>query len=68
MNYIMTYIVTKKWVSKFLLDSHIGAQALIKDIRIHDGSNNALLEEIVGYNIATMLKYDYHKYLQQNCH
>ena len=47
-------------VSKFLLDSHIGAQALIKDIRIHDGSNNALLEEIVGYNIATMLKYDYH--------
>ena len=47
-------------VSKFMLDSHIGAQALIKDIRIHDGSNNALLEEIVGYNIATMLKYDYH--------
>jgi hypothetical protein len=47
-------------VSKFMLDSHIGAQALIRDIRIHDGSNNALLEEIVGYNIATMLKYDYH--------
>ncbi len=47
-------------VSKFMLDSHIGAQVLIKDIRIHDGNNNALLEEIVGYNIATMLKYDYH--------
>jgi hypothetical protein len=47
-------------VSKFMLDSHIGAQALIRDIRIHDGSNNALLEEIVGYNVATMLKYDYH--------
>ena len=47
-------------VSKFMLDSHIGAQALIRDIRIHDGNNNALLEEIVGYNIATMLKYDYH--------
>jgi len=47
-------------VAKFMLDSHIGAQALIKDIRIHDGNNNALLEEIVGYNIATMLKYDYH--------
>ena len=40
-------------VAKFMLDSHIGAQALIKDIRIHDGNNNALLEEIVGYNIAT---------------
>mgnify|MGYP003637234567 CR=1 FL=1 len=47
-------------VMKLMLDSHIGAQALIRDIRIHDGNNNALLEEIVGYNIATMNKYDYH--------
>lgn len=53
-------VETSGAVSKFLLDSHIGAQALIRDIRIHDGNNNALLEEIVGYNIATMLKYDYH--------
>ena len=51
---------TSGQVLKLMLDSHIGGQALIRDIRIHDGNNNALLEEIVGYNLATMLKYDYH--------
>tara|TARA_R100001369_G_scaffold79532_1_gene109575 strand:+ start:126 stop:1862 length:1737 start_codon:yes stop_codon:yes gene_type:complete len=45
--------------TRLMLDSHIGAQSLIREIRIHDGNNNALLEEIVGYNIATMVKYDY---------
>ncbi len=44
---------------RMVLDSDIGAQSLIKEIRIHDGNNNALLEEIVGYNIATMTKYTY---------
>lgn len=47
-------------VSRLVLDSHIGAQSLIREIRIFDGMNNALLEEIVGYNINTMIKYDYH--------
>ena len=47
-------------LTRLMLDSHIGAQILIKEIRIHDGNNNALLEEIVGYNIACMTKYDYH--------
>jgi hypothetical protein len=46
-------------LTRLMLDSHIGAQSLIKEIRIFDGSNNALLEEIVGYNINTMVKYDY---------
>lgn len=46
-------------LTKLVLDSHIGSQVVIKDVRIYDGSNNTLLEEIVGYNIATMLKYDY---------
>jgi len=47
-------------VTRLQLDSHIGAQVLIRDIRIHDGNNNALLEEIVGYNVACGVKYDYH--------
>jgi len=46
-------------LTRLVLDSHIGAQSLIKEIRIYDGSNNSLLEEIVGYNINTMVKYDY---------
>jgi len=46
--------------TRLMLDSHIGAQSVISEIRIHDGSSNALLEEIVGYNIATSVKYDYH--------
>jgi hypothetical protein len=45
--------------TRLMLDSEIGAQSLIREIRIHDGNNNALLEEIVGYNIATMIKYNY---------
>ncbi len=51
---------TNGQVCRLMLDSHIGAQVLIKEIRIFDGMNNALLEEIVGYNINTMVKYDYH--------
>tara|TARA_R110000772_G_scaffold25718_2_gene66833 strand:+ start:8351 stop:10108 length:1758 start_codon:yes stop_codon:yes gene_type:complete len=46
-------------LTRLMLDSHIGAQVLIREIRIFDGSNNALLEEIVGYNINTSVKYDY---------
>lgn len=47
-------------VCKLMLDSHIGAQSLIKEIRIFDGNSNALLEEVVGYNVACGVKYDYH--------
>ncbi len=47
-------------VCRLMLDSDIGAHSLIKEIRIYDGTNNALLEEIVGYNINTMVKYNYH--------
>ncbi len=50
---------TNGQLTRLILDSHIGAQSLIKEIRIFDGSNNSLLEEIVGYNINTMVKYDY---------
>ena len=50
---------TNGQLTRLMLDSHIGAQSLLKEIRIYDGSNNALLEEIVGYNINTMVKYDY---------
>ncbi len=51
---------TNGQVCRLMLDSHIGAHSLIKEIRIYDGTNNALLEEIVGYNVNTMVKYDYH--------
>ena len=44
---------------RMILDNDIGAQSLIREIRIWDGNNNALLEEIVGYNVATMCKYTY---------
>ena len=47
-------------LTRLVLDSHIGAQSLIREIRIFDGMNNALLEEIVGYNVNCMVKYDYH--------
>tara|TARA_R100000654_G_scaffold10274_2_gene22980 strand:+ start:649 stop:2409 length:1761 start_codon:yes stop_codon:yes gene_type:complete len=47
-------------LARLMLDSHIGAQSVISEIRIFDGANNALLEEIVGYNVATSVKYDYH--------
>tara|TARA_R110002050_G_scaffold1945_4_gene12051 strand:+ start:45 stop:1790 length:1746 start_codon:yes stop_codon:yes gene_type:complete len=50
---------TNGQLTRLMLDSEIGAQSLIREIRIHDGNNNALLEEIVGYNIATMVKYNY---------
>ena len=38
-------------LTRLVLDSHIGAQSLIREIRIFVGMNNALLEEIVGYNV-----------------
>ncbi len=41
------------------LDQDIGAQSLIRTLRIHD-SNGVLLEEIDGYNTMVSVKYDYH--------
>ncbi len=41
------------------LDSEIGGQVLIKDIRIYDGNKNTLLEEITDYNTMVSVKYDY---------
>lgn len=40
------------------LDAEIGAQSLIRTIRVRDG-NGTLLEEIDGYNVMVALKYDY---------
>jgi hypothetical protein len=40
------------------LDAEIGAQSLIRTIRLRDG-NGTLLEEIDGYNVMVALKYDY---------
>ena len=45
--------------SRFQLDTEIGANILIKDIRIYDGNRNTLLEEITDYNTMVALKYDY---------
>ena len=45
---------------KLHLDDTIGAQVLIRDIRIHSGGSGAvLLEEIQNYNVLTAVKYDY---------
>jgi len=41
------------------LDQDIGAQSLIRTLRILD-SNGVLLEEIDGYNTMVSVKYDYH--------
>jgi hypothetical protein len=41
------------------LDQDIGAQSVIRTVRIHD-SNGVLLEEIDGYNVMVSVKYDYH--------
>jgi len=46
--------------TRLQLDSGIGAQVLIKDIRIYDGNRNTLLEEITDYNTMVAMKYDYH--------
>lgn len=42
-----------------MLDGSIGAQSLIKDIRIYDGNKNQLLEEYLDYNVMVAMKYDY---------
>jgi len=46
-------------VTRLQLDAEIGAQILIKDIRIWDGTHNTLLEEITDYNTMVAMKYDY---------
>ena len=47
-------------MTRLQLDSEIGGQVLIRDIRIHSGgAGNVLLEEIQNYNVLTALKYDY---------
>ena len=45
--------------TRLQLDADIGAQVLIKDIRIYDGNRNTLLEEITDYNTMVAMKYDY---------
>lgn len=45
--------------TRLQLDGEIGAQVLIKDIRIYDGNRNTLLEEITDYNTYVAMKYDY---------
>tara|TARA_R110000796_G_scaffold221226_1_gene337304 strand:+ start:2218 stop:3957 length:1740 start_codon:yes stop_codon:yes gene_type:complete len=45
--------------TRLQLDSDIGAQCLIKDIRIYDGNRNTLLEEVTDYNTWVSMKYDY---------
>ena len=42
-----------------MLDGEIGAQSLIKDLRIYDGSKNQLLEEILDYDVMVAMKYSY---------
>jgi hypothetical protein len=42
-----------------MLDGCIGAQSLIKDVRIYDGNKNQLLEEYLDYNVMVAMKYDY---------
>jgi hypothetical protein len=52
--------VTRAQCPKVQLDEVIGAQVLIKNIRISSGgARNLLLEEIQDYNVLTRLKYDY---------
>lgn len=47
-------------LSRLFLDSEIGANVLIRDVRISSGgAQNVLLEEIQNANILTALKYDY---------
>jgi hypothetical protein len=46
-------------MTRLQLDAEIGAQILIKDIRIYDGNRNTLLEEITDYNTMVAMKYDY---------
>ena len=47
-------------VTRLFLDSEIGANVLIRDVRISSGgAQNVLLEEIQNANILTSLKYDY---------
>tara|TARA_R100001460_G_scaffold17996_4_gene38255 strand:+ start:5409 stop:7241 length:1833 start_codon:yes stop_codon:yes gene_type:complete len=47
-------------VTRLCLDQEIGANVLIRDVRISSGgAQNVLLEEIQNANILTALKYDY---------
>jgi len=45
--------------TRLQLDPHIGAQSLIKNIRIYSGSRNVLLEEISDYNTKVAMEYSY---------
>jgi len=46
--------------TRLMLDEALGAQVLIRDLRIYSGGvGNVLLEEYQNYNIITALKYDY---------
>ena len=46
-------------LTRLQLDGEIGANILIRDIRIYDGNRNTLLEEITDYNTMVAVKYDY---------
>ena len=47
--------------TRLQLDGQIGAQSLIRDIRVYSSTENGgvLLEEIQGYNSMVSVKYDY---------
>ena len=47
--------------TRLQLDTEMGGQILIKDIRIYDGNRNTLLEEITDYNTMVAMKYDFHQ-------
>ncbi len=52
--------VADEAVTRLMLDETLGAQVLIRDLRIYSGGvGNVLLEEYQNYNVITALKYDY---------
>ena len=46
--------------ARLMLDSTLGGQVLLRDVRVYSGGvGNVLLEEYQNYNVITALKYDY---------
>ena len=47
--------------TRLQLDPHIGAQSLVKNLRIYSGSRNVLIEEISNYNTKVAMEYSYNQ-------
>jgi len=47
--------------TRLQLDPHIGAQCLVKNVRIYSGSRNTLIEEISDYNTKVAMEYSYNQ-------